>query len=263
MTTLGIIGTGLIGGSIGMRAREFGWGVIGCDADSSAAEEAQRAGAVDQAVSRAEIDARADVIAIAAHTSGTIAELERMKTQPPRKAQLIVDISSVKAPIVAAARGVRNFVATHPMAGRERSGAAAATRDLFDGKTWLFVPSGNRELDWRAVEFIGAFGATPVEVDAETHDRTVAFTSHLPQVLGTVFARAASRNGTTAEAHYLGPAANELLRLSRSSPAMWHDILRANHENIARELRTLAGDLVAVADALDRGGNLFASALTP
>lgn len=257
MNTLGIIGTGLIGGSIGMRARELGWRVIGCDVDPQAAEEALLHGAIDEGVTREAVYERADVIAIAAHVNATLDELERMRFTQPRNARLIIDISSMKAPVVRAARGVKNFVATHPMAGRERSGPGAARRDVFEGKTWLYVPTGDRELDWRAVEFIGAFGAIPVEVDAEEHDRTVALTSHLPQIVATVFARRMAQCHAERIDAFMGPTAKELLRLSRSSEAMWHDILEANRENICRELRALAGDLTGVADALARGENLY------
>jgi prephenate dehydrogenase len=250
---LGIIGTGLIGSSIGIRAQEIGWNVLGFDTNAQAAEEALRHRALTEVVTRAGIYENADTIVIAAHINGTIAELQEMRFRQPRKARLIIDISSVKAPIVQAARGVRNFVATHPMAGRERSGPAAATRDVFEGKTWLYVPTGDREIDWRGVEFIGTFGAIPFEIDAEKHDRTVAFTSHLPQVLATLFANRTTP-GTEA---YMGPTAKELLRLSRSSPAMWHDILEANRENICRELRALADDIMHSCRLLERGENLY------
>ncbi|HKU66321.1 MAG TPA: prephenate dehydrogenase/arogenate dehydrogenase family protein [Candidatus Baltobacteraceae bacterium] len=258
MTTLGIIGTGLIGGSIGMHARHRGWRVLGYDAQRSTAEGAVACGAVDEAVQRETIYTDADVIVIAAHIDGTIAELERMRFTQPRRARLVIDIASVKAPVVRAARGVRNFVATHPMAGRERSGPGAASREVFEGKTWLYVPTGDRELDWRAVEFIGSFAATPVEIEAEEHDRTVAFTSHLPQVLATLFAeRLRHRRLSNVEA-FMGPTAKELMRLSRSSAAMWHDILDANRVHICRELRAMAQSLNAVAEGLDRGENLYA-----
>jgi prephenate dehydrogenase len=248
MMTIGIIGTGMIGGSIGIRARELGWSVLGFDRDPEAAQEARVRGAIDQIATHDDIVQHADVIVIAAHISGTLAEIEHLRSTPPRKARLIIDISSVKAPIVAAASGLRNFVATHPMAGRERSGPAAATRDVFEGKTWLYVPSGDRDLDWRAVEFIGAFGAIPVEADAVQHDRIVALTSHLPQVVATLFASRLSDD----VAAFMGPTAKELQRLSRSSDAMWRDILEANRENICAELRSLAKALDDTATALER-----------
>ena len=257
---LGVIGTGLIGGSIGIRAQELGWRVLGYDVNGAAAQDALAHGAIQEAVRREDILESADVIVIAAHVNGTIAELERMRFTQPRKARLIVDISSVKAPIVQAAHGVKNFVATHPMAGRERSGPTAATRDVFEGKTWLYVPTGDRELDWRAVEFIGTFGAIPFEVNAQEHDRTVAYTSHLPQILATLFARRLCDRNADA---YMGPTAKELARLSRSSPAMWHDILDSNRENVCRELRALAADLSAVAQGLERGENLYQRGPTP
>ncbi|HET9096406.1 MAG TPA: prephenate dehydrogenase/arogenate dehydrogenase family protein [Candidatus Baltobacteraceae bacterium] len=250
MMTLGIIGTGMIGGSIGIRARELGWRVLGFDANPEAALEARVRGAIEEVAMREEIDERADVIVIAAHIAGTIAEIERLRFTQPRKARLIIDISSVKAPVVEAARGLTNFVATHPMAGRERSGPSAAARDVFEGKTWLYIPTGDRELDWRAVEFIGAFGAIPVEADAIEHDRIVAVTSHLPQVLATLFAARLSRPEVQIDA-FMGPTAKELLRLSRSSMEMWRDILNANRENIGVELRALAHDLQEAAAALE------------
>jgi prephenate dehydrogenase len=271
--TLGIIGTGLIGGSIGMRAREQGWHVIGFDIDTHA-EEAVRCGAVDDVAPLESIHERADTIVVAAHISATLEHIERMRSAPPANARLILDIASVKAPIVRSAHGLRNFVATHPMAGRERSGPSAAVRDLFEGKTWLYVPTGDAELDARAVDFITAFDAMPVAVDAEEHDRIVALTSHLPQIFATLFAQRLSlhtrhgepveprvtRHAEPVEPHveaFMGPTARELMRLSRSSPAMWSGILEANHEYIERELRALAGDLTAVADGLAHGENLY------
>lgn len=248
---LGIIGTGLIGSSMGIRARELGWQVLGFDTNAQAAQEALQYGAIHEVSTREDIGERADVIVIAAHINGALAELERLRFNQPRRARLVIDISSVKDPVVAAARGVKNFVATHPMAGRERSGPTAATRDVFEGKTWLYVPTGDRELDWRAVEFIGVFGAIPFEVDAREHDRIVAFTSHLPQILATLFARNLANHPEAKKLEaYMGPTAKELLRLSRSSELMWHDILENNGENIARELHALAHALNDAADDL-------------
>ncbi len=206
--TLGIIGTGLIGGAIGMRMRDAGWRVIGFDVDARAAEEALQRGAIDEIVERETVHADADVIVIAAHVSGTLQELRRMRCTQRIRARLILDVSSVKAPIVAAARGIRNFVATHPMAGRERSGPAAADRDMFEGKPWLYVSSGDRE-DRRAVQFIGALGAVPVEIQAEEHDRIIARSSHLPQVLATLFASRLERSNGRDAGVYVGPAARE------------------------------------------------------
>lgn len=242
---LGIIGTGLIGGSIGMRGRANGWHAIGYDVEQRVAEEAQACGAIDRAVSLEDVLADSEIVAIAAHTRATITLLDHLRAAPPRTARLIVDVSSVKAPIVHAARGVANFVATHPMAGRECSGPGNASADLFEGKSWFYVPTGDRELDWRAVEFVGSLGGVPVEADAAEHDRVVALTSHLPQVIATLFG---STVPSTVSQAYLGPAARELLRLSRSNMEMWSEVLRANRTNVCTALRGFAADLLDLAD---------------
>ena len=248
--TLGIIGTGLIGSSIGMRARSNGCLVLGYDADPAAAQEAQSLGAIDRSVARREILERAEIVVIAAHTRATIAQLEDLRRMPARAAALVMDVSSVKAPIVRAARGVRNFVATHPMAGGERSGPGAAAAGIFEGRSWFYVPTSDRELDRRAVEFIGSLGGVPLETGAEEHDRIVAVTSHVPQIVASLFASALSVEAGEA---YFGPTAHELVRLSRSSGAMWNDIFQQNGSNIAASLSRLTFALRQVAEALERG----------
>lgn len=235
---VGIIGTGLMGGSIGMCARAAGHEVIGYDADAQAAGRALHRGAIDAVAARQEIDERAETIVIAAHTRVTIAELERLRDCAPPKARLILDISSVKAAVVRAAEGLKHFVATHPMAGSERSGPGAAVPDLFRRRTWLYVPTADEELNARARDFIVQCGGIPVPVDAAEHDRIVACTSHLPQVLATLFAQGLCAHDD-AEC-YLGPAAHELVRLSRSNTRMWADILQENAQNVCRELRAFA-----------------------
>lgn len=246
--TVGLIGTGLIGASIGMRARGNGCLVIGYDADPLAAQEAQSRGAIDRACARSAILEQADVIVLAVHTCATIEQLESLRFTQPRAARLVIDVSSVKTPILRAARGVPAFVATHPMAGCERSGPEAASAGLFEGRPWFYVATGDRDLDWRAVEFIGSLGAVPVETDAAAHDRAVALTSHLPQVFATLFAAALPPSTGSS---YCGPTAHELLRLSRSNTEMWKDVLLGNGRNVARELRAMSGRLERLADALD------------
>lgn len=256
MKTVGIIGTGLIGGSIGMRAQALGHRVIGYDVDLKAAKEAVACGAIDEAVTRSEVDEQADVVVIAAHIGGTLEELARLRSAVLERALLVIDISSVKAPIVSAARGVRNFVATHPMAGAERSGAGAARPGLFEGKTWLYVPAGDAGLDTRAAEFIASMGALPVPIDAEEHDRVVALTSHLPQVFATVFT--ARLEGSAVDASTgCGPVAQTLLRIGHSGNAMWADIVDANRSQLCAELRAVAHDLLRVAEGLENGSNIY------
>lgn len=246
---VGLFGVGLIGGSIGMRVRANGARVLGYDCDPAALAQAQVAGAIDAAASEEELALQADVMVLAAHLEPTLRKLEQLRREPAPRATLVMDVASVKGPVVAAGRGVDNFVATHPLAGSERAGARAARADLFEGRSWAYVPSGNDERDGRACEFIASLGGVPVAVSAEEHDRALALTSHLPQLLGVAYARLLRDQGV--DERLCGPVARELLRVSKMGFAMWRDTLRANAANIDPELRRFSAALVSAADALE------------
>lgn len=250
---VGIVGTGLIGGSVGMRVRRNGGFVVGYDADAGALAQALEVGAIDFGATRDELYARAGTVVIAAHVDATIAELQRLNSEGPIRATLVMDVASVKRPIVAAAGKLANFVATHPMAGREKCGVRAARADLFDGKTWAYVAGSDSQLNGRARAFIASLGAAPLIVDAEEHDRVVALSSHAVQVLAWAFAsRARSLDSDVLHA-LAGTAARELVRLGNSPLPMWREILAANAENAAPELRAMGEALLRAADAVDSG----------
>jgi len=242
--TVGIFGVGAIGGSIGLRARKNGARVIGADCDSTALESAREVGAIDDIARADELPTIVDVLVLAAHLQPTLDEIERLKSIGGSMPSLVIDGSSVKAPVVHAASGLKNFVATHPMAGTERSGPTAARADLFDGRTWAYVPSGDDALDERARTFIESMGAVPFAISAEDHDRAVAMTSHVPQIVAWCYAKLLRDQGADAE-KLCGPVARELLRISGMSSTMWQDILRANAANIEPQLRELIRKLDA------------------
>ncbi len=253
---LGIVGTGAIGGSIGIRAREDGWRVLGCDIDFAVAQEAVSVRAIAAAASREELYRESDVVVIASHIDAAIDEVRALATQKS-KARLVIDVASVKVPIVAAAHGLTQFVATHPMAGTERSGPQAARADLFEGRTWAYVPSQRVELDGAACDFIRSFGALPLAIRAAEHDRLVARTSHLPQLFASLFAASLKDEDDVGRLDDLcGPAARELRRLGQSSPAMWEAIFRYNGANIAREARDFAAALAQASDSLRNGARM-------
>jgi prephenate dehydrogenase len=135
------------------------------------------------------------------------------------------------------------------MAGSERSGPAAARADLFEGRTWLYDRSADARLVARLREVVELLGARPVAIDLAQHDRMVALTSHLPQLIAFAFADAVGDLGQPADA-YFGPTARELLRLGASSRALWREIFDANAGEIAAALRSLDLD-----DALARAGD--------
>jgi prephenate dehydrogenase len=241
--TVGIFGVGAIGGSIGLRARRNGARVIGADCDAAALHAARDVGAIDDCARAEELPKLVDVLVLAAHLQPTLDEIERLK-RVGGSTELILDVASVKAPVARAASGFRNFVATHPMAGTERSGAGAARADLFDRRTWAYVPSGDDALDARARELIESMGALPLAISAEEHDRAVAVTSHVPQIVAWCYAKLLHAEGPDAE-KLCGPVAKELLRISGMGFAMWGDILTANAANIEPQLYALIRELEA------------------
>ncbi len=238
----------MIGGSIGLRARRNGLHVIGYDSDPLALEEARVDGAIDDVESFDELPRRTDVLVIAAHLGATLSEIERLRERSDAVCALMLDVASVKTPVVAVARGLKNFVATHPMAGSERSGASYARGDLFEGRPWAYVSTGDADLDARACNFIESLGALPLVIGAEDHDRIVAITSHVPQVVAYCYTRLLQEENGAEQV--CGPVARELLRIASMDPVMWREILSANATNVESDLRRLAAELEVVAEEL-------------
>ncbi len=242
MARLGVVGTGLIGASIGFAARARGWDVIGYDLDPAASSDAHRIGAIDSIADRDEIYERSDVIAIAAHVDATLDEIASLRSRHLRDWQLVIDVASVKGAVADAGANVAAFVPTHPMAGSERHGPGAARADLFEGRTWCYVPTPDGPRTSRAKAFIEELGATAFAVDAREHDRVVALTSHLPQLIAYAFTRCVDERAQSQPElvdALCGPAARELLRLGRSAPQMWGEIFTINSDALARELHRL------------------------
>ena len=244
--TFGVVGTGMMGGSLALAARRAGWHVVGYDSDPAAAQRARALGVIDEALSRAELYDRAETVALAAHVDGTLDEIARIRAEPVR-ARLIFDIASVKAAIATASQGIDAFAATHPMAGTEMRGVEGAKATMFDGRVWAYVPGTSDE---PMLALIAAFGATAVPIDPVRHDRTVALSSHLPQAIAVAFARRIAQRESSGEDPLLGPTARELLRLGSPNPAMWQAIFAHNASNVSAELRAMARALEAEADAL-------------
>lgn len=240
---LGIAGVGLIGGSIALRARAEGVRVIGYD------REAIPAGIVDATCASMEALARESAtLVVALPLDATLDAIDALRRGDDRNLALVLDVASVKEPVVRRAAGWARFAATHPIAGAERGGAVQARADLFAGRAWAYVPGANDEA---VVDFIRFMGATPVAVDARTHDEALALTSHLPQVV--VAALGALLDERQARPDLAGPGLASTLRLAGSSWALWETILRANAGVLSGSLRDLAERLSAAARDLEEG----------
>ncbi|MFY9780228.1 MAG: prephenate dehydrogenase/arogenate dehydrogenase family protein [Candidatus Baltobacteraceae bacterium] len=250
---LGLLGTGLIGASIGLRARAAGMRVTGYDARPEHAARALAGGALDAVAAAASELGKADVLVLATPLEVTLATLATLVDEPPA-AGLILDVASLKAPVARAGAGLQGFVPTHPIAGSERSGPQAARADLFAGKVWTYEPGAAPQAVERARAFIEALGARPVPLDSVEHDRIVALTSDLPQLAAVALgALLGSRLGEPAVAELCGTGMRGAIRLSASPWSMWRSILEANGASVAQEVRALSAILSEFAVALEAG----------
>ena len=246
-----VVGTGMIGTSVALAARAAGFPTTGWDPDEGALSGAAARGALDTtAASAAEALAAAETVVLAAPLGPT---LDTLRALPPLPAaRLVIDVASVKLPVVAAAGGVPFFVATHPVAGSERTGPGAADALLFVDRTWAYVPPHDPELEARARAFIGSLGAVPLALPAAEHDALLAFTSHLPQVAATALGvLLAGRIDDPRVLALCGTGMGSMVRLAGSEFRVWEGILTANASAIAQEVRTFADILRTVADAVE------------
>ncbi|MGI8910589.1 MAG: prephenate dehydrogenase/arogenate dehydrogenase family protein [Rubrobacteraceae bacterium] len=235
--TLGIVGVGLIGGSVGLAARASGWEVVGVDAPG-VLEEAVALGAIDRASTLKEARG-ADLMALAAPISKTT---DLVGDLAPTDA-LVTDVASAKSAIVREAeqRGLR-FVGGHPMAGSQLSGVANAKADLFRGARYFLTPTENTGPDdYREVAaFVREIGATPTAVDPEKHDLLMAALSHLPHLMAAALLKVASDISPEALS-FAGPSFRDLTRVGASNPELWSDILAENAPALGEALAAFAG----------------------
>jgi len=253
-----IVGTGLIGASIGLALKRAGFDGIVTGIDTNAAElsAALFAHAIDR-VASSELELRqateqADVVVLAVPV---LAVLDWMQRLAPvlKPHQLVTDAGSTKLQIAEMAReqfnidGTARFLPGHPMAGKEQGGAALAEAELFRGATWLFTPVDRaeqaHEAEWRA--WVARFGAHAMDMDAARHDEICAWVSHLPQMLSTALAALLEETfaGDPARRDEIaaigGRALRETTRLGASPYSMWRDVALTNTEPIAATLHAL------------------------
>lgn len=258
---IGIIGLGLIGGSIAMAARQI-WPaslVIGVD-NKDVLETAMRLHAIDVAADDPVVLAEADVIILAAPVRQNLALLAELDGNV-RVPAVVTDTGSTKRAMVDAARSLPprfTFVGGHPLAGAASGGLENARPDLFKGRPWLFTPTGDgsSEAVERLLAFTRAVGAAPRLIGADTHDRLLAYLSHLPQLTASalmgVVGDAVGEDG-------LGLAGRGLVdttRLASSPPDIWRDIGTTNADEIAAALDALIALLQSLRRDLPTGDTM-------
>lgn len=233
---IGILGTGLIGGSLLLALRR-----LLPDAELLAGAPSERTRAAVRAsgaASRvfdpaaeppAEALAGCDLAVLAAPPEAVCRELPSLRGAD---IGLVVDVASVKGSVLAAARGLGNFVGGHPMAGTEGVGFGAADPELFRGAAFLYcVPpdyaAGPERLD-ALLALLRALGMRCLAMDPAEHDRRLALVSHLPHAAAFALAGLAARSGDPALAGLVGGGFRDTTRIAASAPALWTDILRAS-----------------------------------
>ena len=251
-----IVGTGLIGASVGLAARAGGARVVGFDADPEVAEAAAERGAVDEVGGSLE-DALADAeLAVVAVPVGRLAT-EVRSVLAAGDGHTVTDVGSTKAAVCAAADGSPRFVGGHPVCGSEARGPEHANGDIFQGATWFLAPLPQTEPDrHRLVHgFVSGLGAIPVAIDPVAHDRLVALTSHLPHVLANVLVN--QTGATRIDGHEplssAGGSLRDMTRVAGANPRIWVDIFLENAGPLREALAEHRRGLEQVESALASG----------
>ena len=244
-----IMGTGLIGGSLGLALRQQGFrgSLVGCDRPE-VLDAAVTRGAID----RGDADARqavegSDVLVFATPIGGILSAFEKLAPTLPA-GTLVTDTGSTKVQFVERARmvfgaeaGIR-VLPGHPMAGKERGGIENADADLFRDAVWLVTPisaeSQYTERQREYIQLLESIGARVVAMDVERHDRLCAWISHLPQMIATALASVLRDELGEDEAitEIGGRALREMTRIASSPYSMWRDIALTNSQNIEEAL---------------------------
>ena len=280
MKQITIIGTGLIGGSLGLALKQHKIveRVVGCDR-SAVLKVARSRGAIDDARE----DPRqacegSDVVVLATPVGAIIDLLERLgPVLPPTT--LLTDVGSTKEKIIDRARSVfgenaaERFLPGHPMAGKEYGGIEQADAKLFQDAVWIFTPATaaggtskirvHRPPKGRASESgkrfrdaVKTVGARIIDIDAARHDRLCAWISHLPQFVATALAASLEDEfGGDPDLHAIGGRAlREMTRLATSPYSMWRDIAITNESNVQEALHALEQRLAHIRENLRARG---------
>jgi prephenate dehydrogenase len=267
-TQITIIGTGLIGGSLGLAVKSSGLDcrIIGCDR-AHVLDRARKMGALDDGAEDPEEAIKGSDLIVLATPVGTIIDLiERIGPVAPADA-LITDVGSTKQEILDRARAVfgadvgKRFLGSHPMAGKEHSSIFSADAALYRGATWFFVPSSPQQdltsENIRAYrQLLEHMGARVAVIDAARHDKLCGWISHLPQMVSTALAGILlDEFGNSSELQTItSRGLREMTRTASSPYSMWRDIAHTNSGNIEQALSALEQRLAHIRENLRTQG---------
>lgn len=240
-SVVSVVGVGLIGGSFALALRKAGFKgkIIGVSSPETV-RAALNLNVIDEVLPLRDAAGQSDLIYLAQPIRRILETLDEVDSYVSA-GTLITDAGSTKAEIVQRAtkhihRG--RFIGGHPMAGKQSRGVVEADADLFHGRPYVLTPQGtpheNEPPDIELERWIRRMGARVVIMDPQEHDRLVALTSHLPQLISTALATAIA--GEAGASRVAGPAAMDLTRLALSPYEIWRDIFATNSVEIDRAL---------------------------
>ena len=258
-----LVGVGLLGGSLGLaiKQRKLAAKVDGFVRRSASIAECESLGVVDHATrDLARAVENADLV-ILCTPLGQMRELTEKCCRPLKPGAVVTDVGSVKGcvveelePVIAGAGA--HFVGSHPMAGGEKTGVAAARADLFEGAICLITPtpSSNASAVKRLAGFWESVGSRVLKLSPAAHDDLVSRSSHLPHVVAAELANyVLSPAHPPEQALVCATGFRDTTRIASGSPEMWSDIARANRKNLSRVLGVFIEDLEEFRHALDNG----------
>lgn len=237
-----IVGTGLLGASVGLGLRALGVDVIVHDSSPS-----NLSLAIDYGAGRAARDTdnpRLIVVAVPPDVTARVVA-DELAAFPDA---LVTDVASVKVAVLAGVRAaggdIDRYIGSHPLAGRERGGPISARGDLFLGRPWVITPHDGMPAARVGVieDLVLDLGAVPVIMTAEQHDSSVALVSHVPQVIASLLARRLV-GGTESALSLSGQGLRDTSRIASSDPELWVQILGANADAVVEVLRDFRTDL--------------------
>ncbi len=242
-----IIGAGLIGSSAGLALKHAGHAVELQDLSQASTHAAQIATLLHASVDTPDVV----IVAVPARSVSAVV-VDAIRRYPK---SVVIDVASIKSELVSEVEtsGVEmtNFVPSHPMSGKEKSGAVNATFDLFQDRIWVLSPtiSTSQQAIEVAEKVIKETGAIPVYLDAATHDSTVAMTSHVPQVVASLLASnllSLSDEAVTVS----GQGLRDMTRLAASNAELWTEILSSNSQHVAPILEKFSNQLMQMSEAI-------------
>ncbi|MDQ1508465.1 MAG: prephenate dehydrogenase [Actinomycetota bacterium] len=260
MGRIAIVGTGLIGGSVGLALGARGYDVAGFDHDEARLARAKELGAITEAAASLDAAVAGAELVVVAVPVGAIANA--VVAALDAGAAAVTDVGSVKKSVVADVERQRpeasaRFVGGHPMAGSEQDGVDGADATLFVGATWTLTPTANT--DERAytlvLRVIRELGADVVSVAPDHHDELVAMVSHVPQLAASTLMDVATTNEEDRRTlmRLAAGGFRDMTRIAAGHPAIWPDILTTNREAVLGALDTYIAALSRVRDHVEAG----------